>query len=115
VPASNVVIAEIFGRFLEADYARGVVLGAATRTGLFQNVPLPPSNRKPVQVPGISRDELKNFLTFQQNMGLLYELTALAIRDYRTEYGRAIRDYRHLSAAGGRADLARPQIVKDTS
>ena len=114
VPASNVVIAEIFGRFLEADYARGVVLGAATRTGLFQNVPLPPFNRKPVQVPGISRDELKNFLTFQQNIGLLYELTALAVRDYRIEYGRAIRDYRHLSAAG-RADLARPQFVKDMS
>jgi hypothetical protein len=82
VPASNVVIAEIFGRFLEADYARGVVLGAATRTGLFQNVPLPPFNRKPVQVPGISRDELKNFLTFQQNMGEFFTPVNDELLDY---------------------------------
>jgi len=82
IPASDVVLAEIFGRFLEADYARGVVLGAATRTGLFQNVPLPPFNRKPIQVSGISRDELKNFLTFQQNMGELFTPVTDELLDY---------------------------------
>lgn len=82
VPGSNVVLAELFGRFLEADYKRGVVLGAATRTGLFQHVPLPSFARKPMQVPGISRAELKTFLTYQQNMGELFTPVTDELIDY---------------------------------
>jgi len=82
IPASDIVLAELFGRFLEADYTRGVVLGAATRTGLYQNVPLPAFNRKPIQVRGITRDELKNFLTFQQNMGELFTPVTDKLLDY---------------------------------
>jgi len=82
VPGSNIVLAELFGRFLEADYKRGVVLGAATRTGLYQNVPLPPFARKPMQVSGISREELKTFLTYQQNMGELFTPITDELIDY---------------------------------
>ena len=82
VPAQDVVVAELFGRFLDADYSRGVVLGAATRTGLYQNVPLPPFRRKPMQVPGITREELKTFLTFQQNAGELLTPLTDELLDY---------------------------------
>lgn len=82
VPAANVVVAELFSRFLDADYKRGVVLGAATRTGLYQNVPLPAFRRKPMQVRGINRDELKTFLTFQQNMGELFTPVSDELLDY---------------------------------
>jgi hypothetical protein len=51
LPARSVVIAETLGRFRDAGYARGVVVGAATRTGDYQHIPLPEfGSRKPIQV-----------------------------------------------------------------
>lgn len=94
LPASEIVLCEIFGRFQEANYARGVVLGAATRTGAYQNVPLPPFTRKPLQVPGINRDELKNFLTYQQNM-----------RELFTPVSEELLDYLHFVTGGRWVDL----------
>jgi len=82
LPAENIVVAELFARFLEADSKRGVVLGAATRTGLYQNVPLPPFKRKPTQVHGITREEMKTFLTYQQNMGELFTPISDELLDY---------------------------------
>jgi len=68
LPAENIVVA--------------VVLGAATRTGLYQNVPLPPFKRKPTQVHGITREEMKTFLTYQQNMGELFTPISDELLDY---------------------------------
>jgi hypothetical protein len=82
VPASNIVLAELFGRFLQAGYKRGVVVGAASRTGRYQNVPLPSFSRKPIQVPGISREDIKTFLAYQQNVGELFTPISDELLDY---------------------------------
>jgi len=82
IPAKNVVIAEFFGRFLDAGYKRGLVLGAATRTGIFQHVRLPPFHKKPIQVPGMTRDEIRNMLTFQQNQKEFFTKITDELLDY---------------------------------
>jgi len=82
IPAKNVVVAEIFGRFLNGGYKRGLVLGAATRTGDFQHLRLPPFHKRPIQVSGLTRDEIRNMLTFQQNQGEFFTKISDDLLDY---------------------------------
>lgn len=83
LPARSVVIAETLGRFRDAGYARGVVVGAATRTGDYQHIPLPEfGSRKPIQVPGLTRAELEAHLTYMHAEGELFTPVTPGLVDY---------------------------------
>mmetsp|Transcript_52796 Transcript_52796/g.125685 ORF Transcript_52796/g.125685 Transcript_52796/m.125685 type:complete len:518 (+) Transcript_52796:27-1580(+) len=95
IPASQVVVAEVFSRFVNADLKRGVVVGAATRTGLFQNHRLPAFKKHPMQVRGFTRLELAAYLSYVRHVG-----------EFFTEVSNELLDYLLFTTAG------RPALVE---
>mmetsp|Transcript_18367 Transcript_18367/g.50638 ORF Transcript_18367/g.50638 Transcript_18367/m.50638 type:complete len:457 (+) Transcript_18367:2-1372(+) len=83
LPASAVVLARALGRFQDAGFARGVVVGAATRTGEYSNIPLPSFGaRKPLQVRGLSREEMRAYLAYMNASGDLFAPVTKELLDY---------------------------------
>jgi hypothetical protein len=82
VLSSQIVVAEQFSRFLNNDLARGVVVGAATRTGQFENLKLPAFTRKPIQVRGFTREELSAYLSYTCHQKELFTPATDDLLDY---------------------------------
>jgi len=94
IPAHNVVMAEALSRFTADTWKRGVLVGAATRTGKFGNVPLPGHGKKGNRhsvVSHYSRDDIKRYMTFMYQAGDLFTPVTDELVDYMffTTQGRA--------------------------
>jgi len=94
VPAQNVKMAKLLGAFLDAGYKRGVVVGAATRQGLFANVKLPQFKAKPIQLRGFTLGEVETYTTY------MYK-----VKDFFTPPSRELSEYLVFCTAGRPLDV----------
>jgi len=94
LPSQNVKMAKLLGAYLDAGYKRGVVVGAATRQGLFANVKLPPFKAKPIQLRGFTTGEIETYITYMHK-----------VRDFFTPPSKELVEYLAFCTAGRPLDI----------